>query len=76
MAEVIVTLHEGADAAAIETALEGMGYKPGQRLGELGMLTGHADDALAERLRGVPGVAAVEGSQPIQLAPPNEGLPE
>lgn len=76
MGEVIVTLNEGVDAAEVEGALEGMGFKPGQRLGELGMLTGHADEATAARLRDVAGVAAVEDSQPIQLAPPNEGLPE
>jgi len=74
MAEIIVTLKPGADAEKARRELEAKGLKSPQVLEAIGVVTGDADDAAAESLRGVEGVHAVEKGQTVQLPPPDSPI--
>lgn len=74
MSEVIITLKPGADAEKARRELEARGLKSPQLLEAIGVVTGDADEAAAESLRSVDGVAAVEKGQTVQLPPPDSPL--
>lgn len=43
-------------------------------LGQLGIITGHTDEAGARRLAGVEGISHVEEEREYQIPPPNAGV--
>ncbi len=48
------------------------GFTIGEVLGEIGIITGSGGDAVARKLRSIPGVADVSPDTPIDIGPPDE----
>lgn len=67
----IVTASPERPLPEIAKTLSGHGFLIEQQLGDIGVLTGRADEALAERIRGLPGVADVSLSEDIDIGPPD-----
>jgi hypothetical protein len=65
MKPITVSLAAGADFEQVASALEASGAVISQRLRELGILVGTAPEANLDRLRAVPGVAAIEGEHQV-----------
>jgi hypothetical protein len=74
MSEYIVTLTEDADPARVRDALARAGFAVREYLGEIGIITGEADEAAASAARSVPGVAAVESGHEVHIAPPDSSI--
>ena len=47
------------------------GFKVGEVFGEIGSLTGTADDGVAERARAIPGVSDISPVPQIDIGPPD-----
>ena len=68
--KLIVTLSSDRPAEDVEKALEKAGFKVDEKLKEIGVLVGRADEKAMTRLRAIPGVADVEGETDIDIGPP------
>jgi len=66
MQSITVSLAAGADIDQVASALEASGATISQRLRELGILVGTAPTANLDRLRSVPGVAAIEAEHQVR----------
>jgi hypothetical protein len=58
----------------VESELRKSGFAVGEVLGEIGCITGEASADVADKLRGIRGVADVEKQGEIDIGPP--GAPE
>jgi hypothetical protein len=47
------------------------GFKVDQVLSEIGLITGHAGDDVAKKVRNISGVADVSPEEPINIGPPD-----
>ena len=74
--EVIITLDEGRLSQIEEVAeqLSAMGLGEVETLGSIGAITGRVSPALLVKLRSIPGVAAIEPSGSVQIAPPESDI--
>jgi hypothetical protein len=68
MAEIIVMLAPGADSRAVAGRLARHGFLLQADLGELGMLTGEAEEAAIPALRSEEGVARVDLGHGVHIA--------
>jgi hypothetical protein len=68
---VLVAESHHAKLGEMEKSLRSAGMSGIQRQDTIGTLTGEAEKKALARLRRIPGVAAVEESQQIQLPPPD-----
>lgn len=67
----IVTTSGDRALADVQKDLTKAGFVIEQNLGEIGSLIGTASDAVAEKLRALPGVADVSPDTPIDIGPPD-----
>lgn len=67
----IVTTSGDRALGDVKKKLTEAGFAVDQVLGEIGCITGSADDDVAERLRSVPGVVDVSADTPINIGPPD-----
>lgn len=58
--------------AEIAHALREAGFHVTQQLDAIGVIVGSADDDTVDRVRGLPGVAAIEEEQSYQLPPSDD----
>ena len=74
--DMIVTLDEGrlSRLEGIAEQLSAMGLREVKTLGSIGAITGKGSPALLDKLRGLPGVADVEPSSSVQIAPPESDI--
>jgi hypothetical protein len=70
MADLIVTVHPGADLDSVADQLAKAGLQVQDKLHAVGSITGSAQDKDIARLRAVPGVADVSPGHSFQLNPP------
>ncbi len=66
----VVTLAPGCDVAAARRGLTEAGFEVQSVMDAIGVITGAASDAAADRARGVEGVADVAEDQAIDIGPP------
>jgi hypothetical protein len=66
----VVTLSPGSAPETVRRDLEGAGFEIEQVMDAIGVVTGRSDDACAEKVRSLPGVADVSADQPIDIGPP------
>ncbi len=66
----VITLESGHDFAKIGKRLTEAGLAIEEALADIGVVIGTASPRAAERLRAVPGVAAVEPEHPVEIGPP------
>lgn len=69
-----VTLAPGTDAQAAVQRLRSAGLQVQDVLAEIGVVTGRATAAQAQRLRGLPGVDDVSGMPGADVGPPDAEL--
>lgn len=67
----IVTASDDQALGDVKKRLTEAGFAVEQVLDEIGCITGSADEAVAERLRSVPGVADVSPDTPVNIEPPD-----
>ena len=67
----IVTTSGERPAKDVAKDLKAKGFSVGQVLDEIGAITGEADDAVADKLRAVKGVADVSPDEAIDIGPPD-----
>ena len=67
----IVTLSGDRPLDEVRRDLDEAGFKPGQILKEIGIVTGECDSKVAAKLRRVAGVADVSPDSPVDLGPPD-----
>ena len=67
----VVTASGDRSIDDLEKRLTDAGFTVDQVLGEIGCITGTATDAVAERLRTLPGVADVSPETKIDIGPPD-----
>lgn len=67
----IVTTSGRRSPKDVSRDIESAGLAVDEVLEEIGVITGSASDSVAERVRGVPGVADVSPDQPIDIGPPD-----
>jgi len=74
--EVIVTLDEDhlSHIEEIAKQLSAMGLRAVNTLGSIGAVTGRASPSLLVKLHGIRGVAAIEPSGSVQVAPPESDI--
>jgi hypothetical protein len=70
VADVVITVHPGADLDKIADQLAKAGLQVQDKLHAVGSITGSAEDKDIPQLRGVPGVADVSQGHTFQLNPP------
>lgn len=70
---ILVTLDDEAARrpSVIAKKIEAAGLRNMQVLGEIGIVTGEATPAVAEKIRALKGILHVEDSAEIQLPPPD-----
>ena len=66
----VITLSPGRSPKDLRPDLEGAGFEVEQVMDAIGVVTGRSDEACAERVRSLPGVADVSGDEPIDIGPP------
>ena len=66
----VVTLSRERPLSDVRRELEGAGFEVDQVLEEIGVVTGRSDEACAEKLRALAGVADVAADRPIDIGPP------
>lgn len=71
----VITASDARPLAAIAEDLAKAGLKSVQVLEAIGLVTGSADEAAADRLREVDGVSAVEAEVPVDIGPPDSNEP-
>ena len=69
-----VTLSPGTDVQAAAQRLRSAGLQIEHVLAEIGVVTGRATPAQAQRLRGLPGVDDVSGTTGADVGPPDSDL--
>jgi hypothetical protein len=67
----IVTLSSERPLGDVRRDLSGAGFKIDQVLEEIGVVTGECEPDVAEKVRGVKGVADISADAPIDLGPPD-----
>jgi hypothetical protein len=70
VADLIITVHPGADLDSVADQLAKAGLQVQDKLHAVGSITGSAQDKDIPQLRGVPGVADVSQGHTFQLNPP------
>ena len=70
VADLIITVHSGADLDHVADQLAKAGLHVQDKLHALGSITGSAQDKDIPQLRAVPGVADVSPGHAFQLNPP------
>jgi len=70
VADLIITVHPGADLDSVADQLAKAGLQVQDKLHAVGSITGSAEDKDIPQLRGVPGVADVSQGHTFQLNPP------
>jgi hypothetical protein len=70
VADLIITVHPGADLDSVADQLAKAGLQVQDKLHAVGSITGSAQDQDIPRLRSVPGVADVSPGHTFQLNPP------
>jgi hypothetical protein len=70
VADLIITVHPGADLDKVADQLAKAGLQVQDKLYAVGSITGSAQDKDIPQLRGVPGVADVSQGHTFQLNPP------
>ena len=70
----IITTSGDRPISEVKKELTKKGFAVGQVLDEIGCIIGDASDAVAEKARGVPGVADVSPDQPIDIGPPDSDV--
>jgi len=67
----VVTTSGDRSLSDVRKDLLQSGFTVEQVLGEIGLITGVAEDDVAERVRKVPGVVDVSPEEPIEIGPPD-----
>lgn len=67
----LVTTSGDRPLSEVKKEVEKHGFQIGEVLNEIGVITGSGGDAVAEKLRDVPGVADVSPDTPIDIGPPD-----
>ncbi|MDP3748326.1 MAG: hypothetical protein Q8Q88_14905 [Phenylobacterium sp.] len=67
----VVTAAPERSLPEIAKTLSDQGFSIDQQLDDIGVLMGSADEALAERIRGLPGVADVSPDEDVDIGPPD-----
>ncbi len=67
----LVSVAPGAEFASVANALRSAGANVKQDLNAIGVIEIEADEDSADRLKTLPGVAAVEPASGVQLPPPD-----
>ena len=67
----VVTSSGKHPIATLRKQLTDAGFKIEQAMDEIGVITGHSDEAVAEKIRGLHGVADVAPDQEIDIGPPD-----
>jgi len=70
VADLIVTVHPGADLDSVAEQLAKAGLQVRDKLHAVGSITGSAQDQHIPQLRSIPGVADVSPGHSFQLNPP------
>jgi hypothetical protein len=68
--DLVITVKPGHDIHAVAAQLAQAGLQVQDKLEAIGSITGSAQDKDVPQLKGVPGVADISESVPIQLNPP------
>lgn len=68
----IVTLSRSRPLSEVQRDLEAAGFKVGDVLEEIGIVTGSCADKEAGRLKTIDGVAAVEPETKVDIGPPGQ----
>ena len=72
--QYVVTLAPGSDAERTASELRNRGLTVDNVMGEIGIISGAADDAAVARLREAAGVLDVSESGSVQLPPPDSDV--
>jgi hypothetical protein len=67
----VVTTSGDRPIHEVKKDLDKHGFTVGEVLGEIGVITGSGNDAVAEKLRKIPGIADVSPDVPISIGPPD-----
>jgi hypothetical protein len=67
----IVTTSGDRSLSDVRRNLVESGFTVDQVLGEIGLITGVAEDDVAEKVRKIPGVVDVSAEEPIEIGPPD-----
>ena len=68
----VITTSGDRPVREVAKELTRAGLKGAKVLGEIGAITGSADEAVMKKIRGVRGVADVSPDAPIDVGPPDE----
>lgn len=66
----IVTLSDASRLAQVRDGLRECGFKIADELGEIGVITGTADEAVAKKARRISGVADISPEGQVGIGPP------
>jgi hypothetical protein len=67
----IVTTSGDRPLSEVKKDMAKTGFTIGETLGEIGVITGSGGDAVAKKLRSIPGVVDVSPETPIDIGPPD-----
>lgn len=67
----LVTTSGDRPLSEVKKDLAKHGFTIGEVLGEIGVITGSGGDAVAKKLRAIPGVVDVSPDTPIDIGPPD-----
>jgi hypothetical protein len=67
----VITTSGDRPISEVKKDLTKTGFNIGEVLGEIGVITGSANDAVAKKLRAIPGIVDVSPETPISIGPPD-----
>ncbi|PYP86430.1 MAG: hypothetical protein DMF61_13170 [Blastocatellia bacterium AA13] len=67
----IITASGDRSLRDLKKKLTESGFTVDQELEEIGIITGTADDRIAEKVRLIPGIADVSPDIPVEIGPPD-----
>ena len=70
----VVTTSQDRAIDDVTKDLEQAGFNVEQVLGEIGSITGGAEDDVAQKVRSIPGVVDVSPDAPVDIGPPDSDL--
>ena len=67
----VITTSGDRPISEVKKDLSKTGFTIGEVLGEIGVITGSGNDAVAKKLRAIPGIVDVSPDTPINIGPPD-----
>jgi hypothetical protein len=67
----VITTSGDRPISEVKNDLSKTGFTIGEVLGEIGVITGSANEAIAKKLRAIPGIVDVSPDVPINIGPPD-----